>query len=84
MQKDRPGSKGDLEYLRILHLAAATMESQVAEALEALLGEGLVPIYEKVRSRVAPHKPEIPEIQQPEVDLHAYDSLLEEQQEGGL
>ena len=60
------------------------MESQVAEALEALLAEGVVPLYEKVRSRVAPHKPEIPQMKEPEVDLHAYDGLLEEQQEGGL
>jgi hypothetical protein len=81
---DRPGWKADLEYLRILHLAAATMESQVAEALEALLAEGVVPLYEKLRSRVAPHKPEIPEIQEPEVDLRAYDGLLEERREGGL
>ena len=30
------GTKGDLEYLRILHLAASTMEADVAAALSAL------------------------------------------------
>jgi transposase len=83
LQKEAPGFKGDLEYLRVLHLSAATMESQVAEALEALLSEGLVPLYEAVRSRVTPGKPEIPDVKAPEVDLHAYDDLLTDR-EGSL
>jgi hypothetical protein len=37
---DRPGVKADLEYLRILHLAASTLESDVEAALELLLAEG--------------------------------------------
>jgi hypothetical protein len=81
LQNDRPGFKGDLEYLRILHLSAATMESQVARGLETLLSEGLVPLFEVVRSRVAPCKPEIPAVEAPEVDLHAYDELLAEREE---
>ncbi len=34
------GQRADVEYVRVLHLAASTMESQVEEALEELLGEG--------------------------------------------
>jgi hypothetical protein len=81
LQKESPGFKGDLEYLRILHLSAATMESQVAEALRALLCEGLPPLYESVRSRVSPGKPEIPDVKALEVDLHAYDDLLTDREE---
>ena len=36
----QPGVRGDLEYLRILHLAASTMEADVEAALELLLAEG--------------------------------------------
>ena len=35
-----PAVKGDLEYLRILHLAASTMEADVEAALELLLAGG--------------------------------------------
>ena len=33
IQAAQPGTKGDLEYLRILHLAASTLEADVAAAL---------------------------------------------------
>src|ERR1700754_4231143 len=36
IQARRPGTQGDLEYLRILHLAASTMEADVAVALSLL------------------------------------------------
>ncbi len=81
LQKERPGFKGDLEYVRVLHLAAATMESQVAEALGALLSEGAVPLYEAVRSRVSPGKTEVPDVKAPEVDLASYDELLVDREE---
>jgi hypothetical protein len=67
----------DLEYLRILHLAATTLESQVEAALGKLLDEGQVPEYEVVRSIADPMEgipwPQI-HIQQP--DLTAYDQLI--------
>lgn len=81
LQQERPGFKGDLEYVRVLHLAAATMESQVAEALRVLLSEGVVPLYEAVRSRVSPGKAEVPDVKAPEVDLTSYDELLVEREE---
>ena len=41
------------QYLRIVHLAATTMETVVAEALEGLLAEGATPTFsEAVRERV--------------------------------
>ncbi|MCP5109738.1 MAG: IS21 family transposase, partial [bacterium] len=50
LHEGRVERAADLEYLRILHLAASTMESEVETALELLLGEGEVPLYERVRS----------------------------------
>lgn len=84
LQKEWAGFKGDLEYLRILHLSAATLESQVAHALEALLGAGHLPSYEAVRSRVSPGRPEIPEVKAPEVDLRTYDDLLPAHRQEGV
>ncbi|MDP9119774.1 MAG: IS21 family transposase [Acidobacteriota bacterium] len=68
--------RADLEYLRILHLAASTMEAEVEAALE-LLGEE-VPLYERVKSLVQPARPPavVPEVPVPVVDLHGYDVLL--------
>lgn len=49
----------DLEYVRLLHLAATTMESQVEAAIAVLLGAGEVPEYERVKAEGAP-TPNIP------------------------
>ena len=67
----------DLEYLRILHLAATTLESRVEAALGKLLGEGRVPEYEVVRAMADPAE-EIPwpQIQITQPDLTAYDQLI--------
>jgi hypothetical protein len=67
----------DLEYLRILHLAAMTLQSRVEAALERLLAEGKVPEYDAVRCLADPAEviawPQV-EIQPP--DLTAYDQLI--------
>ncbi len=76
LREGRAEQRADLEYLRILHLAAATMESDVEAALELLLGEGQVPLYDTVQSLLGRSKPEVPEIEAPEVDLAIYDGLL--------
>lgn len=68
--------KADLEYVRVLHLAASTMESDVDAALELVLGEGAVPYYDRVKALVEPKTPEVPAMAAPEVDLHSYDALL--------
>jgi hypothetical protein len=51
LQQAWPGTKGDAAYLRILHLAASTMESEVQAALE-LLEDGGIPTIEGVRELV--------------------------------
>ncbi len=68
--------KADIEYLRILHLAASTLESEVQAALELLLAEGVLCNAEQVKALASPERPEVPALSVPEVDLHSYDTLL--------
>lgn len=68
--------KADIEYLRILHLAASTMESDVEAALERLLEAGECPGADAVKRVVAPERIEVPALEVPAVDLTSYDSLL--------
>ncbi len=76
LREGRVERSADLEYLRILHLAASTMESEVETALELLLEEGEVPLYDRVRSLLGQSKPELPEVAEPQVELAVYDGLL--------
>lgn len=76
VQKD-PGSAAS-EYLRILKLAAETLETAVAAELEKTLAEGKVPSSEAIRSAVDPRPPARPEVNVTEPDLLTYDSLIEE------
>jgi hypothetical protein len=78
LQQRWPGTQGDAAYLRILHLAASTLESEVQAALELLLEEGAVPTVEGVRELVGPLPLETPALPVPDVDLSSYDQLLEE------
>lgn len=71
-----PEGQADLEYLRVLHLAAATLQHEVEAVLEQLLGDGKLPTYVAVRALAAQRKPEIPELTPLEPDLGAYDGLL--------
>jgi hypothetical protein len=71
------GRKADLEYLRILHLAASTMESEVQAVLERLLATNQLTSADEVKATVKPSRTEVPELEAPEVDLHSYDGLLE-------
>ncbi len=68
--------RADLEYLRILHLAASTMESTVEAALRHLLEAGAPFDVTDVRAIVAPLSASVPIISIPAPDLTAYDSLL--------
>ncbi len=66
-----------LEYARILHLAARTMESKVSDAIQDLLGHGQVPSYELVRALVEPQEPtSYPEPEVVVPDLTSYDALI--------
>jgi len=71
-----PERQAELEYLRVLHLAAATLQHEVETALELLLGQGKLPIFTEVRALVSQRKPELPELAPLAVDLAAYDELL--------
>jgi hypothetical protein len=68
--------RADVEYLRILHLAASTMEKPVEDALVAMLDAGDTISFDVVRDRVAPTRPAVPVIDIPAPDLAAYDRLL--------
>jgi len=71
------GMKGYLEYLRILHAAATTLESEVETALVLLLDENNAISADAVKSLVAGKlQPKAPSMVPPTVDLTVYDSLL--------
>lgn len=73
--------KADLEYLRILNLAATTMESVVDNELRAQLAKGVVPDVERVRRRVAPEDVEVPVVEVPQAEISSYDELFVESAE---
>jgi hypothetical protein len=73
---DARGERADVEYVRILHLAASTMQTEVERALGALLERGERPDYVAVKALSAPDKPVIPEVHIGEPDLDCYDRLL--------
>lgn len=70
------GRGADLEYLRILHLAASTLESDVELALELVLAAGAVPTADVIKDLAAPERPTLPLMIQPSIDLTDYDGLL--------
>jgi hypothetical protein len=73
----------EVEYVRILHLAASTMERDVEQALERLRQAGMVPTAEAVRGLVAPECPAVPTLAAAAVNLAEYDDLLAAVAEGG-
>jgi hypothetical protein len=80
IQTPHHGTPGDLEYLRILHLAARTMESAVETALSSLLKQHLPVTAEAVKSLVLVDegRNEPPELGPLVVDLASYEALLQE------
>jgi Mu transposase, C-terminal domain len=68
--------KADIEYLRILHLAASTMETAVEAALDREMSTGKCPRADVVKAAVSPESVEVPEMPAMDVDLSDYDSLL--------
>jgi hypothetical protein len=73
---DARGERADVEYVRILHLAASTMQADVEHALEILLGAGERPDFASVKALAAPEKLEVPLVRIPPPDLAVYDRLL--------
>jgi len=78
IQSPHRGTKGDLEYLRILDLAASTMESDVTLALEMLLSATAPITVAAVKALIASTSDviQVPMLEQPMPDLAAYDQLL--------
>ena len=71
------GERADVEYVRILHLAASTMEADVERALAALLQEQAPLDYARVKKLAAPEPSVVPELSVPrEPDLSIYDQLI--------
>ena len=82
LQDELSERDADLEYLRILHRAATTMESEVDAALSLLLEEGEVTRADAVKRLVVSaedSQPEVPKMAAYEVDLGTYDGLLSQE-----
>lgn len=75
------GYHADVNYLRILHHAAAESESEVEIALTVLLDEGDLPLSDSVKELVQPAKPETPEMEPFKAELTEYDELLTQSME---
>ncbi len=80
IQAVRAGTRGDLEYLRVLHLAASTMETEVEAALTLLLDARRAITVDEVKALVtgARPAPSVPDLAVPQVDLRPYDALIAE------
>jgi transposase len=70
------GERADVEYVRILHLAASTMQRDVEAALSELLEQSNPFTYHDVKNLAAPEKPTIPIVHIPEANPAEYDRLL--------
>ena len=66
----------DLEYLRILHLAASGSEQEVGKALQHRLDEGIPITFEEIREAVSPPPSIATTIPPMVVDLDSYNELL--------
>jgi len=73
---DARGERADVEYVRILHLAASTLESDVEKALDGLLASGTRIDFATVQAIAAPEKPTVPVVHIPPPDPSAYNCLL--------
>jgi hypothetical protein len=73
---DARGERADVEYVRILHLAASTMQADVERALEAILARGGRPDFAAVKALASPEAPSVPALHIPPPDLTVYDRLL--------
>jgi hypothetical protein len=73
---DARGERADVEYVRILHLAASTMQADVEHVLETLLTRGDRPDFAAVKAIVAPERSTVAAVEIPAPDLTVYDRLL--------
>jgi len=69
--------RADRHYVRLLHLAASTSESEVEAGIALLLDQRVVPTFDAVRDLVRmPHEQQVPELSAPVLDFDQYDRLL--------
>ena len=69
--------RADRHYVRLLHLAASTSESEIETALGLLLEQHIVPTFDVVRDLTRPPATQVvPQLSQPRLDLSVYDRLL--------
>ncbi len=68
------GERADVEYVRILHLAASTFEADVEQALILLLEAGERFDYVAVKALAKPEPVTVPAVHIPEPDLSVYDA----------
>ena len=79
IQTPHRGLKGDLEYLRILHLAASTLEVDVEVALTLLLAGATAITADAVKALVTTAATiDVPAMVPQPIDLGAYDALIAE------
>ena len=79
IQTPHRGTKGDLEYLRILHLAASTLEADVEAALVLLIASDERITADAVKLLASATKQiEVPDLVRQPIDLGVYDALLAE------
>ena len=71
----RLGSAAEVEYVRILHLAASTSEAAVQAALDGLIERGELLDYAQVRAAAAPEPVEVPQCTIEPPDLSTYDAI---------
>lgn len=72
----RHGGRADLEYVRILHLAASTGESAVEAVLTALLEHGELRDFTQVQAAIRPVRLEPPVCHLDPPDLRVYDECM--------
>lgn len=72
---ERLGSGADIEYVRVLHLAASTSETAVEASLAQLLSHSELRDYAQVRAAAAPEPVEVPSCAIEPPDLSAYDAI---------
>jgi len=71
------GQRADRDYVRLLHLAASTSESEVETAITLLLEATLLPTFDAVRDLVhPPHSSKVLTLSVPDLDLSPYDNLI--------
>jgi predicted transcriptional regulator len=71
------GYNADKEYLRILYLAATTMESEVETALVLLMETEAMFSSDHVKELVCSKRQPVPALAVPQVNLDEYNVLLD-------